>query len=187
MYLSVCVTNEVTIVPWTIIHVSFMQQQEWETLKEHLVQLIEATSSYAAYLAMRCKVMKLIHSSPEPVVNFSDAINLQYLPPSTSVSTLMSVLDIALSNSNTSQKIHVNEFASKYRRQRYLYIKELEKGLSCPMFLLTYSHGSNVGNYQFVWKAPAHMEACTPENVRLIEEIKSEIPTFHTRAVKQEF
>ena len=46
-----------------------------------------------------------------------------------------------------------------------------------------------IGNYNFIWKAPDHVcvEACSSENLRLIEEIKSQIPVFHTRAMKQEF
>ena len=117
---------------------SWIQLPEWETLKKHLMQLIESISSYCAYLAMRCKTMKLHHSSPEPVVNFSDAVNIQSVPPSPSVSPLVSVLDTAISNSAPYHRIHVNEFAPKDCRQRYLYIKELERGLSCSRFFFTY-------------------------------------------------
>ena len=61
--------------------------------------------------------------------------------------------------------------------------------MSCPVFFFTYTHGSNVGNYYFLWKAPEHvcMEACRSENIRIIEEIKSQIPVYHTRYMKQQF
>ena len=53
----------------------------------------------------------------------------------------------------------------------------------------TYTHGSNVGNYHFIWKAPDHVsvEACTTENMRVVDTIRKEIPTFHTRAMRQQF
>ena len=52
----------------------------------------------------------------------------------------------------------------------YRYNKEQEKGMSCPVFFFTCTHGSNVGNYYFVWRAPEHvcMEACRSENKQLI-------------------
>ena len=46
-----------------------------------------------------------------------------------------------------------------------------------------------MGNYHFIWRAPEHVyiEACSSENIRLVENIKKEIPIFHTRLMKQEF
>ena len=72
----------------------------------------------------------------------------------------------------------------------FIIINELEnKGLSSPIFFFTYSHGSSVGNYHFVLRAPDYVrtEACSPENLHLVEEIKSQIPVFHTKAMKQQF
>ena len=169
---------------------SWIQQPEWEIFRSSLIKLIESISSYAAYLAVRCRAMTVHHSSSEPAVNFCDASNVRYVAArSDAVSPLLSNLNTAVSNSPMYKKIHVNDYAPKDRRQRYLYVQELERGLSSSIFFFTYSHGSSVGNNHFVWRAPDHVsaEACSVENLRLIEEIKSQIPTFHTRAMKQEF
>ena len=83
---------------------------------------------------MRNKVMKLHHSSPMPSVNFSDASTVRYLPQCLSFSPLVKNLNDALVASDVYQIIHVNNFAPKSPRQRYLYVRELEKGFSVPRF-----------------------------------------------------
>ena len=168
---------------------SWIQQPEWTTLLAALKKLIEALSSYASYLGIRSNAMKRHHASPEPAVNYSDATSVRYLSKVPEVSPLLSTLDSKVSESEMYEIIFVNDFAPKERRQRYLFIRELEKGLSSSCFFFTYSHGSSVGNFHFVWKAPDHVniEACSAENLRLIEKIKPQIPIHHTRAMKQEF
>jgi hypothetical protein len=154
-----------------------------------LIKLIESISSYASYLAIRNQEMKKHHSSPEPAVIFSDAFVVKYVEKISPVSSLLHNLDSILNNSCLYQKIFVNDLAPKDKRKRYLFIQELEKGLSSPFFFFTYTHQSNVGNYHFIWKAPKYVsvEACSSENVQLVEEIKNEIPVFHTRMMRQEF
>ena len=49
-----------------------MEKSNWTTFKQPLTQLIESLSSYASYLSIRSKAMKLHHSFT-PSVNFSDA------------------------------------------------------------------------------------------------------------------
>ncbi len=133
--------------------------------------------------------MKRHHASPEPAVSFSDATSVRYLPKATSVSPLLSNLDSALTKSGMYQKIYVNDFAPAERRQKYLFIRELEKGLSSYVFFFIYSHGSSIGNFYFIWKAPEHVsvDSCCAVNIHLVDEIKAEIPVYHTRYMKQEF
>ena len=120
--------------------------------------------------------MKLHQSSPEPSVNFSDASCVKYLSKSSFISPLLSGIDLAVSNSALYQKINVSDFVPVDKRQKYNFIPEIEKGLSSPVFFFTYSHGSNVE------------DACSSENLRLVEQIKKEtVPIFHTRMMKQEF
>ena len=169
---------------------SWIQQPDRAAFLPPFLKLIESLSSYASYLAVRSNAMKRHHASPEPAVSFSDARSVRYLSKATSsLSPLLYALDSKLSESEMYHIVHVNDFAPKDRRQRYLYIRELEMGLSSSIFFFTYSHGSSVGNFHFAWKAPDHVnvEAFCAENVRLIEKIKSEIPVYHTRAMKQEF
>jgi hypothetical protein len=116
------------------------------------MKLVQSLSSYASYLAIRNNAMKRYHASPEPVISFSDAISVQHLPKSESVSPLLFSLDSTLSQSRMYQKICVNDFTPTQLRQKYLFIRELEKGLSSSIFFFTYSHGTCIGNFHFIWK-----------------------------------
>ena len=51
--------------------------------------------------------------------------------------------------------------------------------------LLTYSHGNNIGSLHFVWKVLESVDEDISESQRTIEKAKSEIPIFHTRAMKR--
>lgn len=168
---------------------SWMQQEEWAPFKQNLLKLVESLASYSAYLTMKNKVMKAHHASPEPVSSFEDSCCLKYIAPTSSISPLLTDIDQALDKYEFYQPLSVKDFSPKEKRRLYLFIRELEQGLSKPMFLLTYSHGSNVGNYHFIWKVPEslHSEACSLENARIIGEIKKQIPVYHTRAMRQQF
>lgn len=168
---------------------SWMQQEEWVLFRKSLQTLFESLASYSSYLATRNKAMKVHHASPEPAVSFSDAFSLKHITQASSISPLLVALHQALKNSGCYQKLCVSDFSPRDRRRRYLFIRELEKGVSIPVFLLTYTHGSSIGNLHFVWRAPLsiHKEAATIENSCVVEEIKLQIPVYHTCAMKREF
>ena len=167
---------------------SWMQQSEWSFLKEGLLSLIESLASYASYLSVRNKMMKQYHSSPEPPVSFSDSSSLQFINSSSNVSPLLSALDNAVASKPDYHKLCVRDFSPQEKRRRYLFICELQKGLSNPIFLFTYTHPSNVGNYHFVWKAPSILpENSSTQNLKIVQEIKKEIPVYHTRTMRKEF
>ena len=168
---------------------SWIQQAEWSFLKEGLVTLVESLASYASYLSMRNKAMKLHHSSPEPSVSFSDAQSIKFIKSSSDMSPLLTELNTAIKSSPYYTRIFVNDYTPDDKRRRYLFMRELDKGVSEPTYLFTYTHPSNVGNYHFIWKVPSSVADMgnSSDNLRLIEEIKKEIPVYHTRAMKKEF
>jgi hypothetical protein len=168
---------------------SWMQQDLWAPLKQDLLKLVESLASYSAYLTMKNQSMKRHHASPEPS-NFEDSCCLKYVTPAAeAVPSLLIAINHDLQNSSYYQALSLSDYTPKENRKRYLFIRQLEQGLSVPFFLLTYSHGSNVGNYYFCWKVPTlfHEEACSNENTRIINEIKKQIPVYHTRAMRQRF
>jgi hypothetical protein len=89
-------------------------------------------------LAIFNQEMKKCHSSTEPAVSFSDAIVVIYLEKKFYFSSLLHNLDFILNNSCLYQKIFVNDLALKDKCKRYLFIQELEKGLSSPSFVYTH-------------------------------------------------
>ena len=167
----------------------WIQRQEWMSFRENLVKLIESIASYCSYLVMKNKSMKLHHASPEPSANFTENSCLKYIAPTTHIPFILVKLNTAVHNAEFYCKLFVNEYLPMDSRRRYLYTRELEKGLLLPVFMFTYTHGSNVGNFYFIWKSPPflHKEASTIENVKIVEEIKKVIPVYHTRAMKRDF
>ena len=67
-------------------------------------------------------------------------------------------------------------------------MRELEKGVSEPTYLFTYTPRSNVGDYHIIWNVPSSISdiSNSSDNLR-IEEVKKKIPIYHTRAMKKEF
>lgn len=116
--------------------------------------------------------MKVHHASPEPATVFEDSYCLTHVPSrsSSSLSPLLLDIDRTLQSSSFYDIIKVSEFSPKEKRPRYLFIRELEKGLSVSTFLLTYSQRSNVGNYYFLWKVPdpVHEEAYVQSRIHAL-------------------
>jgi hypothetical protein len=161
---------------------SWMKQDQWALLKDSLFILIESLASYSAYLTMKNESMKIHHALPEPATVFEDAISIKYIESTSSsiLSSLLTDIDRAVQNTDFYQVVPLSEHCPKEKRKRYLFIHELEKGLSVSIFLLTYLHDSNVGNYYFIWKVPTplHHEACSIENTRIVSEIKKQSRFF---------
>ena len=69
------------------------------------------------------------------------------------------------------------------------YLKELEKGLSVPVMLYTYTPGGSVLNHNFIWRVPDDfsVEAALSVNQQVVCKLMDGLPVYHTRAMKQEF
>ena len=59
------------------------------------------------------------------------------------------------------------------------------KGLCLKVALLTYTHGNNVGNFHFVWRVNDDSSYCSvlTHSQPTTEAIKSDIPSYHTKAM----
>ena len=61
------------------------------------------------------------------------------------------------------------------------------KGLTLPSLMYPASLGSNFGHRVFIWKIPqgVSLEAATLENMRVINQIKQSLPTYHSHALRR--
>ena len=166
---------------------SWINTSTWAVMKEAVKGLASSIDGHISYLRDQSKRMKVHHSTPSE--SFGDKTNLTYLPRSSKVPGSLRELDQALSQKQVYEYVFVQDFAPADRQTRYHYIQKLHKGLSRPAVLCTHTVGSSIGNYHFVWAIPEHvtLEAALNENVRLLEDIKSQVPVFHGRALKAEF
>jgi len=83
------------------------------------------------------------------------------------------------------ERVGGNEFCTTDAK-KYQYVQDLKKGLTVPCILYTASLGSNLGNHLFLWKISrgVTLEAATPENVHIIEDIKR---ALHHHSMRQAF
>ena len=59
-------------------------------------------------------------------------------------------------------------------------------GLPIPTALLTYAHGNNVSNMKFIWKVQSTSESSFSDCQAAIENVKKNIPIYHTRTMRKE-
>ena len=87
------------------------------------------------------------------------------------------------------EPIFVRDFAPIDRQKRYMYIKQLEKGLPVRCVMVTKSFGSSIGNYHYIWKIPPRvtLENALAENQQVVRSILDELPKYHTRCMRREF
>jgi hypothetical protein len=68
-------------------------------------------------------------------------------------------------------------------------MEEVEKGLSVPSMMYTYSPGGSVLNHTFLWRLPEDfsLEAALSTNQQVVAKLMEGLPVYHTRAMKREF
>ena len=60
-------------------------------------------------------------------------------------------------------------------------------GLDVPLIHITYAPGSNVGNLHWIWHSTAtSIDDALRTTQPIIEQLKKDIPVFHTRAMRRE-
>jgi len=53
--------------------------------------------------------------------------------------------------------------------------------------LFVYSHGNNLGNVNILWKQPPDNPRSTELDIKCLNELKTDIPVYATRAMRKEF
>lgn len=169
---------------------SWFQKPSFTELRVAVEELVKCLTDYVGFLETKNKYQKLHHASLQPSSSVSDSVSTIYLNPlATDVPSSVKPLDSYLRGKNPYEAVFLRDFAPSDRRQRYTYMQELRKGLGSPAVLLTYSVGSSVGNYHFIWRVPDafNIEAAVAENDKVIQSVRDLLPQYHTRAMRQDF
>ena len=138
---------------------SWMQQSKWKALKESVCLLATVIDDYCMYLRERCKATKASHASEEVIDSSSDSGTVIVLPVVTLVSWRLKELNRVIQEKPCYETIAVNDYCSVDPKIKYQFMQDLRKGLSTPAILYTCSLGSNLGNYNFVWRIPSGVKA----------------------------
>lgn len=159
----------------------------WKVMKLDVEQLTNAIEGYSLYLQRSCK--KVIHnqSLSSPVREISEHLSFQFLPTSHVMPDKLKDLHDHLDQLSELVSVPVEQFSPSDPKEKYQYLQTLKSnGFPFPTSLLTYSHGNNVGNLNFVWRVHAISESSFSECQPVVEAIKKNIPTYHTRAMRKE-
>ena len=114
---------------------------------------------------------------------------IRVLPTHTTVCPLFEELNRVVKEKLCYERVDVNDYSSPDTKKKYKYIQGIYKGLTAPAVMYTHSLGSNLGNYHFLWRIPHEvtLEAAMNENIKLMDQIKSILPTYHSRAIRKRF
>ena len=123
----------------------------------------------------------------QDTLSVGDTGTVKLLPINAFVSGRVEPLYTALQEKHVYSQVNaVNSFAPTDPKLKYQYMRDLEKGLPIPSILYTCSYRLN---YHYLWKIPegVTIESATNENMHIISQIKEELPSYHSRALKRAF
>ena len=174
-----CCLKAFLLSPW-------IKKPVWDTLRKGIEELTEAIESYCFELDEKRKAMKVHHNTP---IVADDDLAFSVLKVTKDFPIILNPICEAVKEKGCYEPIAVRDFAPIDRRKRYAYVMQLERGLSVRCVMITRSYGSNIGNYRFLWRIPEHvtMENTLAENQRVVTKILQDLPTYHTRCMRQEF
>lgn len=158
--------------------------------KPNIEQLTKSIDGYSDYLQKSCKKVLLNQSLSSPTREISDHLSFQFLTVNmlTPRPAELNNLHGCLENLPEFEFVSVEEFSPGDPKKKYQYLQTLKtKGFPFPSALLTYSHGNNVGNLNFIWRVPSTSETSFSDSQSIIESVKKKIPIYHTRAMRKSF
>ena len=93
----------------------------------------------------------------------------------------LSEISAAVCSAGVNVPVELDRLIPRDRHCRYDYVQVLKCGLSPPVVLVTYSPGSNIGSYHWLWLTDATdissaLQSCQP----VLESLKSSMPECHT-------
>ncbi len=159
-----------------------------KTIGSDIEQLSNSIEKYTVYLEKSCKRVATNQAVDSPFRNISDGLNFRFLPECQGNlrSNLKDLYD-AINNVENYQVVAVEEYCPSEPSTKYYFMKTLKEcGLPCQTAMLTYTPGNNVGNCSFIWKVTTTGDVGFAECLSIIEEIKQDLPVYHTRKMKAE-
>ena len=171
-----------------LLQANYFSREKWASMRQSCELLANTLHLYACEIQGKNKGMKTIHSSGAPWRSIENCMDILYLKPVVNVCIELQNICEQLSKAGPYFLIDLHSYLPSDSLKKYHMIKKLKTGLSVSALLLIYSSGNNCGNMYFVWHVP---DNCIDQALKIsqmvIEEIKKQIPVYHTRTMVQEF
>ena len=187
--MSISVLKSVSSHLFTCLQGMYWSRDCWVSLKPDIEQLTRSLDNYSNYLQRSCKRVKFNQSSPSPVREISDHLSFQFLQTNnlSPVPTRLEELHHKLQHIPNLEPVLIEKFSPSNAKEKYQYLQSLKSDcLPYPTALLTYAHGNNIGNLNFIWKVASITESSFSDCQPVIESVKKDIPIYHTRAMRKE-
>lgn len=159
---------------------------KFKTFKDVLDTLLKVLYKYHSFLENQKKRSNEVHKSPEPIRSLTD--NWSFRIVDTCIGTpdkMHANIDLALQNSDVYCPIDLIDFEPIDRYDRRNWLEKLK--LTCAFGIFTYQHGNYLGNLNVVWKQPPMPDRDSARDIQLMNDIKSKITVFATRAMRKDF
>ena len=164
----------------------FWDRTCWKTLKTEVEVLARMLQKYANIVSEKRLKMMELHSSPEQVRTIANSMTVQHLATRHTLEQCLKGLSSAVEEAGPDVPVPLEKFLPSERHRRYEYMEHVKAGMNMPTVLVTYSPGRNIGNLHWIWHTTctdisSALQSCQP----IFESIRSDIPQFHTRAMRQ--
>ena len=148
--------------------------------------LARMLQKYANIVSEKKLKMMELHSSPEQVCMIANSMTVQYLATRHTLEQCLKGLSSAVEEAGPDVLVPLENFLPSERCRRYEYMEHVKARMNMPTVLVTYSPGGNIGNLHWIWHTTctdisSPLQSCHP----ILESIRSDIPQFHTRAMRQ--
>ncbi len=164
----------------------YWDRENWTELKPAVEKVAQCISGYTAYLEKSCKKVMLNQSTTSPVREISDNLTFQFLPRCSTCCSIVKNLCNQLEKTTEYEYVAIEDYCPAEPSTKHCFFQRLKtSGFPFAAALLTYAHGNNVGNLNFVWKVHATDETAFSTSQPVIESVKQAIPVFHTRAMRK--
>jgi len=164
----------------------FWDRGEWKTLKPDIRSLAICLGDYADSLSVKKQRTSALRASLSPARTVGNNLTVEYLTSRHSIKTEIAIFQEKLESAEVNTPVCIDDLLPIDRRKRYDVVQHLKGGLLSPAILATYSSGSNIGNIYWLWITDAtDISSAIQSCHQAIESIKSDIPTYHTRAMRK--
>ena len=134
----------------------YWSEKHWSAFKGEVEQLAQSIHRYSEYLQRSCKNSSFNHLRLTPVRQVSENVSFQFLPQCSSLQPILNELSVKLQECANYEYLAVEDFSPNHSVSKYNYTQCMKNhGFHFPTVLVTYAHGNNMGNLNFVWKVPS--------------------------------
>ena len=172
---------------YTLASSSYLKRQKWQSVYEAVLKLAEGLRQYSNCLRKQIEAVAESEAKRSCVQN--DVDELVVLSATSVIKPTLAAryksLHAALLHSTDYEPILLEDHSPTERRQKH----EYKAGIVVPVRSVQYTYTGSRNHISFIWRIPNDLTETEllQKNVSILQQIKTCLPKYHTRAMRQEF